>query len=185
MQPLSLLAVFGLGFLEMVVLVVVVSTSLIYFLQPSPARLGRIVGRIMGVQPRPSGDPAGVQQKSRSAFSDRPTEHGNPVPASSPRQASDCPAGTYLQWPAPVMCLLLLLGIVGAAAGSGGSGEGFAVALLLNPIIWGAVYSFRKIGAIRCPHCRRSLAMGAAVSLPVGSVVTCSHCANNFVKPTG
>ena len=101
------------------------------------------------------------------------------------RNARGQPSGTYLRWPVPAFWVLLLLGIGGAVAGGGKTAEGFLAAFALNPIVWGAAYSFSQIGRIRCPHCRKSSPLKGAAKYPVGAAITCDHCGNNFAKPLG
>jgi hypothetical protein len=101
------------------------------------------------------------------------------------RKANGCPVGTYTQWPMVAFWVLLILGVIGAFAGSGGSPAGFLVALILNPILWVAIVVFRKIGNIRCPHCRKNFRLGYAAKHPVGSAITCRSCGNDFAKPAG
>lgn len=95
------------------------------------------------------------------------------------------PPGTYLGWPAPTLLVLLVLGLFGAGAGSGGTPDGFAVAWLLNPINWGMVYVFFQIGKLKCPHCRRTARLGEARDAPVASPLVCPHCSNALAKPRG
>lgn len=119
--------------------------------------------------------------------SDRQPRYAVPAPSSVPcaRPAIGCPNGKYLSWPTPVFCALLLLGICGAAVGSGGTGGGFVIALILNPILWVACVVTRYIGRIRCPHCRKSSVLGFAAKHPVGSAIACGNCGNDFAKPPG
>lgn len=93
------------------------------------------------------------------------------------------PVANYVTWPMPTFWILLLLGTVGTLAGSGGNAAGFAVALLLNPILWGAGYAFFQIGRLRCPHCRRGVPLGVNRDAAVGSTLTCPSCRNLFIKP--
>jgi hypothetical protein len=95
------------------------------------------------------------------------------------------PPGDYLKWPIPVTSLLAILGLLSAAAGSGGSPIGFATAFVLNPINWGMAYTAYQIGKIRCPHCRRSFALNVARNARVGSSLKCPGCGNCFIKPAG
>lgn len=99
--------------------------------------------------------------------------------------ASSLPSGTYLGWPIPVCLALLVLGLLSAGAGSGGTPEGFAVAWLLNPINWGMAYTLFQIGKMKCPHCRRTARLGEARNAPVASPLTCPHCSNAIAKPRG
>jgi len=101
------------------------------------------------------------------------------------RPATDCPAGTYLSWPVPAFVVLLVVGLVGAGVGSGGSLEGLLLAAVLNPILWAAAYAFWCIGKIRCPHCRKSFAVGDMAKQAVGSAIECGNCRNVFTKPPG
>ena len=124
----------------------------------------------------------------------QPSQAGPPKPLppavaglrpSPARPAAACPAGTYLSWPVPAVVVLLVLGLAAAGVGSGGSPEGLLLAAVLNPILWGAAYSFWCIGKIRCPHCRKSFAVGDVAKQPVGSAIECGNCRNAFAKPLG
>jgi hypothetical protein len=95
------------------------------------------------------------------------------------------PIGGYLDWPIPTAAGLAVLGVIGAAFGSGGSPGGFFLAWTLNPINWAMGYALFQIGKIRCPHCRRSVSMSRARNAPVGATLKCPECTNNFMKPAG
>jgi hypothetical protein len=132
------------------------------------------------------------QQKGRQGNASRTnpeSQYHNAVYATTTaaraRPANGCPSGTYLNWPIPLSCVLLLLGLGGAVVGSGGTVEGFLFALMLNPLIWIAGGTASQIGRIRCPHCRKSSELGVEVNHPVGIAIACSHCGNDFAKPPG
>lgn len=184
MKSVAVLAVVGLGPTEATLLAVMALASLLLVLKPSPAGIGRMVGRILYPQRHRNRSPTTGQSQSQDKTPPGPTpdERGRGDPA---RPAGDCPAGSYLTWPIPRMLALLTLGIGGAVVGAGGSVEGLAVALVLNPLLWGAAYSFCQIGRIRCPHCRKSSSLGLAANYPVGSAVACGNCGNDFAKPAG
>jgi hypothetical protein len=110
---------------------------------------------------------------------------GSEVIVARATPAIGCPSGTYLRWPMPLFWILLLLGFGGAVAGGGKTADGFLTAFALNPIVWGAAYSFSQIGRIRCPHCRKSSPLKGAAKYPVGAAITCDHCGNDFAKPLG
>ena len=96
---------------------------------------------------------------------------------------SDAPAGKYLSWPMPATIGFALAGLAGAAVGSGGTPEGFAVAYALNPLNWAMVWAFFKIGKIGCPHCRRAVGGDSVRNTAVGTGLRCIQCRNVFRKP--
>lgn len=96
---------------------------------------------------------------------------------------TNAPLASYLKWPITLCWLFAIGGIVGGAAGSGGSPAGFAVAIGLNPVIWAAIYCWSRIGDMRCPHCRGAMPMTSTQLEPVGAVIECQTCHNFFSKP--
>jgi hypothetical protein len=125
---------------------------------------------------------SGTQDDDRRAALSR---ESSAIPTVAARRAEGCPNGTYLLWPSTAFGLLLLLALGGASVGAGGELAGFLIAFALNPITWAAAYCFSRIGHIRCPHCRKSSALGPAQKYPVGSAITCDKCGNDFSKPVG
>jgi hypothetical protein len=106
-------------------------------------------------------------------------------PSKLPSRANDLPVSSYLSWPLPVAVALVLASLLGAYSGSGGTPRGFLIALLLNPILWGAGWALWKIGQLRCPHCRRGIGSTEVRNAAVGSPVCCGKCGNWSTKPAG
>lgn len=111
------------------------------------------------------------------------TNSTEPLPVSSPAALGDAPRGHYLIWPMPVAIGCAITGLIGALVGSGGSGAGFAIAWLLNPLNWIFAYSLSQLGRIKCPHCRRSHSMQDDRNKPVDTALKCDSCGNIFLKP--
>jgi hypothetical protein len=171
-RGVALLGVAGIGPTEVVLAVVLLAVGG-YFALTIPA------------SEHSSHEGKRVQASANTPRSAVPEVSGRQPSVSLARKADGQPSGSYLQWPTVAFWGLVILGLIGASAGSGGSPEGFIAALVLNPILWAAIYVFWKIGNIRCPHCRKSFPIGDAAKYPVGSAITCRNCGNDFAKPAG
>ena len=175
-EQVLVLAIAGLGTVEVIIVTVFIILSLAAFalLSQTPPRSERERGAKVGN--------TSIRDRGQDVHKN---VAGSKVTVARATPANGCPSGTYLRWPMPLFWILLLLGLGGAVAGGGKTAEGFLTAFALNPIVWGAAYSFSQIGRIRCPHCRKSSPLKGAAKYPVGSAIACDHCGNDFAKPLG
>lgn len=92
------------------------------------------------------------------------------------------PTGGRSGWMLPAGIITALLGLWGSAAGSGGSFDGFILAVILNPILWLAGFWIYQSASIRCPHCGGRTRNSTISEAPLDSVIICRHCQNKFHK---
>ena len=94
------------------------------------------------------------------------------------------PFGKYASWAFSISIFTGILAILGSLAGGGGGAAGTAVALILNPFCWLAIWFWFKSTKITCPHCGAGVPLTAYLQTqPVGSILRCSQCRNDFLKP--